>query len=452
MKFKYFLRILCVILVSVSTATNRNNSSQWDEYPRSDPPWKVINSLAITRLILSLLGVFINACNSIIIWKLPGERENHFKFILSLAIADMSLCFSDLLNLATFFYYTYIGSVDFSQRYSSFFDGRLAPREAMGAYCVWATNDCFQFFTFLATLFSVIMIAVDCFLKTKFPLRYRTLLTPKRVNIAIGLSWILAFAISAMTIFVQAYFDYVDLRNKSDESKYKFDESKYEFNVSKYENFNTSMLITNNVTDLPFSLFAFVDNNHKNSENNTVTNVFLSKDHNIFSEWNINSKRSVRSFENGTQDIVFLSEYFCESLSQWGSESKSFLTGICSLICFILMMFLYCCIYCGARNLQRRTERRTGIQRNTRKTLVTTILIVLTFFFAWGPVIVIPAIFDDTGHVYRPAERAIHSSLYILQVLNATLDALIYAIRLEEIRKRYTLVIWKLKCGCFGTH
>ena len=58
-----------------------------------------------------------------------------------------------------------------------------------------------------------------------------------------------------------------------------------------------------------------------------------------------------------------------------------------------------------------------------------------------------PLIFAVDG--LEPAERAFISSTDVLQVLNATLDALIYAIRLEEIRQSYRIAFYKLKYRCF---
>ena len=144
-----------------------------------------------------LIGIIIiNGCNSDIIYKLPEKSGNHFKLILSLAIADISLCLSDLLMLATYGYDSHRPedvikpTRDFSQS--------SASKETQ---CVWAVIDCFQLTVFLATLFAVIMIAVDCFLKTKIPLTYRVTVTKKRIKVAIILSWLLSFAICLMAIF-----------------------------------------------------------------------------------------------------------------------------------------------------------------------------------------------------------------------------------------------------------
>ena len=45
------------------------------------------------------------------------------------------------------------------------------------------------------------MIAVDCFLKIKIPLKYRVKVTKRRLKVAIITSWLLSFAIGLVVVF-----------------------------------------------------------------------------------------------------------------------------------------------------------------------------------------------------------------------------------------------------------
>ena len=183
-----FIYIVLLIHVCVSTFAFESNASHTLKAEKLLFPPAVITVIEyflVAGIIISLIGIFINACNSYIICKLP-DVGGHFKLILSLAMADLCLCLSDLFMLGTYAF----------NKYSYGDVGQI--REGL---CVWAFNDCLQFMAFLATLFSVIMIAVDCFLKTKIPLRYRVIVTKKRINIVVSLSWISAFVISMLACF-----------------------------------------------------------------------------------------------------------------------------------------------------------------------------------------------------------------------------------------------------------
>ena len=112
------------------------------------------------------------------------------------------------------------------------------------------------------------------------------------------------------------------------------------------------------------------------------------------------------------------------------------------------MISLYCCICCRVKHLQHRTERQTGVQTSSRKIIITSTLIVGSFLLAWGPpswlFMFMVANLVGSG-VMPPAARALVTSVHVLQVLNATLDAIMYAIRLEEIIKSYRLAFDRLK-------
>ena len=97
--------------------------------------------------------------------------------------------------------------------------------------------------------------------------------------------------------------------------------------------------------------------------------------------------RSNVAFENGNLAPEFpaVDILLCELFAGWGLVSKGILTGFCSLLCTSLMIILYCCICCRVHRLQRRRKRQIGVQTSTRRTLITTALIVGTFLLAWGP-------------------------------------------------------------------
>ena len=90
--------------------------------PLSQPPWStIIKSFVSARIVLSTVGILLNGCNFVIVNRLPETCGNHFKLIQSLATADLALCFTDVMMLATYAYYSYGADVtktsaDFIQR------------------------------------------------------------------------------------------------------------------------------------------------------------------------------------------------------------------------------------------------------------------------------------------------------------------------------------------------
>ena len=282
-----------------------------------------------------------------------------------------------------------------------FFNSRSTSKEPL---CVWAALDCLQLCVFLATLFAVSMIAVDCFLKIKIPLKYRATVTKRRLTVAIIISWLLSISIGLVVMFGIGHisFPFQDM--------------------------------SQNRTNIKVQPLAY-DNRTKN--NCTVLAHGCNK-LNVY-------------YENGKNAPVSADDTsLCRLFAIWGIASKNLFTGLCSLLCTALVISLYCCICCRVKKLQNRTERLTGVQTGSRKTVITTSFIVGSFLLAWGPpwiLLMFPLIFAGVG--LQPAERALISSTNVLQVLNATLDALIYAIRLEEIRQGYRIAFDKLKYRCF---
>ena len=87
-----------------------NNSTT--EIPFKDPlsqlPWStIIKSFVSARIVLSTVGILLNGCNFVIVNRLPETCGNHFKLIQSLATADLALCITDVMILATYAYYSY---------------------------------------------------------------------------------------------------------------------------------------------------------------------------------------------------------------------------------------------------------------------------------------------------------------------------------------------------------
>ena len=271
-----------------------------------------------------------------------------------------------------------------------------------GSQCVKVVLDCLQLIVFLATLSAVSMIAVDCFLKTKIPLRYRVTVTKKRLKVAIITSWLLSFATGLVVVFG------IGLVLLKEGPKNR----------------------------------ANVDVKISKDDNNTETSSFDAP---------YESDNSNKDFGNETlASFVHLFD-MCEMFAGWSLEFKGLLVGLCSLLCTTLIIIVYCCICCRVKGLQHRTERQPGVQPSSRKTVITTSLIVGSFLLAWGPswlLLMIPFVIGSGS--MRSSARALVTSAHVLQVLNATLDAVIYAMRLEEIRKSYRLAFHKLKCRFSG--
>ena len=120
-------------------------------------------------------------------------------------------------------------------------------------------------------------------------------------------------------------------------------------------------------------------------------------------------------------------------------------------ICMFVMCYLYGHIYLKIRRhrLPGYVPESSRVNHSTTKALVTTLLTVGTFVISWVPtflfqVIMLIRVKYDTAAVERnmPILYLVNQYLFDLLILNALSDALIYAIRVKEVKHGLRKLLW----------
>ena len=153
---------------------------------------------------------------------------------------------------------------------------------------------------------------------------------------------------------------------------------------------------------------------------------------------------------------------FCE-LAFLTPYQEEFTVFAVAFLCLVSMLVIYVKIYIKIQERQRkainvRDDHRTHLSdsmKQTKKALVTTLIILGTFISCWLPlclfqvtliiqVMVNPEVINKWIRYLGIADKY----LYDLMLLNAIMDPIIYAIRMPEVRCGYRKMCWRFS-RCF---
>ena len=116
------------------------------------------------------------------------------------------------------------------------------------------------------------------------------------------------------------------------------------------------------------------------------------------------------------------------------------------VLCFLLMLVVYILIFCEIRKQQRFENSQNIHTHKNNQALVTTIFIMVTFILCWIPQPLIQmwhAI--DADMFENPYVYFICHIIADMMFFNSICDALIYSIRLTEVKK-----LWRKTFCCVG--
>ncbi len=182
----------------------------------------------------------------------------------------------------------------------------------------------------------------------------------------------------------------------------------------------------------------------------------------IVSLWIIAALCGFSDFFSVIAERQYLKKFnFCE-LTYLTSYQDEYTVFAIALLCFICMVFIYIRIYMKIHRRRNSSFRFHGDHRlnraenmkQTKKALVTTLIILGTFIFCWLPMClfqVIMIIQVQYGYItekWIPILQEADKYLYDLLLLNCILDPLIYAIRMPEVRCGYRKMGWRLARCC----
>ena len=116
------------------------------------------------------------------------------------------------------------------------------------------------------------------------------------------------------------------------------------------------------------------------------------------------------------------------------------------VLCFLIMLVMYIFIFFEVRKQQRFENSQNNHAEKNYRALVITILIVATFFFCWVPsavILVLKAVGVDKFK--NPYIFFFFEIGYNINCVNSIFDALIYSIRLTEVK-----TLWRKTFCCVG--
>jgi hypothetical protein len=143
---------------------------------------------------------------------------------------------------------------------------------------------------------------------------------------------------------------------------------------------------------------------------------------------------------------------YCEFtyVSLYQEEYIMFATA---LLCMVSMSYLYCRIYTFVKAKSWPGLQRDGRQRHSnreRKVLLTTIIILVTFFVCFVPMcafnislVVLSQVAEETLYEHMNGLREAEKLLLNLFLLNGVIDPIIYTVRIPEVQQSY-----RRFCGC----
>ncbi len=185
----------------------------------------------------------------------------------------------------------------------------------------------------------------------------------------------------------------------------------------------------------------------------------------IISFWTLAILCGFSDFLSVIPEREYLGKYnFCE-LTYLTPYHDEYTVFAIAFLCFICMGVIYVRIYIKIHERQKtarnchedhRTHNSESMKQ-TRKALVTTLIILGTFVICWLPmclfeiILIIQVQVDpDVLQKWIPILEEANNYLYDLLLLNSILDPLIYALRMPEVRCGYRKMGWRLARCCRG--
>ena len=141
------------------------------------------------------------------------------------------------------------------------------------------------------------------------------------------------------------------------------------------------------------------------------------------------------------------------SLLMLGILIDGIMSVLLTLICITAMVVCYTFINIHMRNIRGPSVRLPGTQRNNRKLLITSLLLLGTFLLCWGPFLcfivagVIMPLFGFARQWLLEMVAEAHGFFLLTFTVNTVCDPLIYAIRIERVRDGY-IQMWVRLTGC----
>ena len=383
------------------------------------------------RITLAFLGTFMNTLNIIVLCMFSKDINQTSQLVINLAFADITVCLSDFGSILLSF---------------------ILPRYYISTkVCVISFYKAFQAAGFLVTLFAVAFIAVNNYVMVLKPLRYRMIITRRLVKRSVIMVWILSFGTSVLIVvlpvlskershIVERYLNSLKIDNDTRVGNIAHNKTmltytqNYTYNNTLFTHTeeyvdNKTLLTQTEKYENPTNEVNILADNTSHSSN---IDGFKLRNSELIALWN-------RLESSNSTDVTF-----CEQmvLSYSMPEFTYIMSFLGVLFCIILLIIVYSRICCEISALSRRSQEMTGHRLRQRKTTVTSFLIVFSFIFCWFPGSMLYFAFGDS--ISDPRNLSFSRTIFISQLINTIFDAMLYALRLPEVR----VCFGKLKARC----
>ena len=380
----------------------------------------------LCRITLALIGITLNAMNIIVLCVGPRKVTPVCKFVINLAVADISVCLCDIWSI--------ILVVIYRNHLSS------------AAFCAISLYTFLQMATFLATLLAVIVIATHSYFMVLKPFEHGSLFTGKFVSRSVTAMWLTSIVLSGLAVTLPGIVqDGVSLKRNFDIKLNDVNYSGVNYSGPHSNSSMTKMLSTSfNVSEN----LTFADQEHHEKlevHSNFVTrSMRRAKIQALRAASRVthnNISRTARRLDVNVNDLVkYLKTTeltFCDKMYFNFVFDPYLIFTLGTILCVFIMIFVYCRICCEMRQYSRRSYTMAGQKVSQSRSTVTTFLIVLSFIICWMPCSVnfLLIFFNDSlqtenSVIYR-------NTVFIFQLLNTIVDPMLYALRLPEVRRAY---------------
>ena len=360
----------------------------------------------------------MNTLNIIVLCMFSKEINQTSQLVINLAFADVTVCLSD------------VGSILLSF---------ILPRYYVATkVCVISFYKAFQAAGFLVTLFAVAFIAVNNYVMVLKPLRYRMIITRRLVKRSVIMVWILSFSTSVLIVVLPVLSKERSQIVERYLNRFKIDNDTRVGNVAHNKTmltytqnyiYNNTLLTQTEKYENPINEVNVLAENTSHSSN---IDGFELRNSELIALWN-------RLESSNSTDITFCEQM---ALSYSMTEFTYIMSFLGVVFCIILLIIVYSKICCEISALSGRSQEMTGHRLRQRKTTVTTFLIVFSFILCWLPGSMLYFAFGDS--ISDPRILSFSRTMFILQLVNTIFDAVLYALRLPEVR----VCFGKLKARC----
>ena len=374
----------------------------------------------LCRISLSFTGIVLNLLNIIVLCVSSTKISPIGRLVINLAVADISVCVCDIWSIVQ--------------------DFVISENDWISRFCAATFYTFLQISSFMVTLLAVVLIAINNYLMVIKPLYYSTLVTSPCICRSAAVMWISAIVLTAMAVVLPG-----GIQTDSSLAKhFEFRKGRI-FESLEIENKSEAAFLAGlNITSGDTSRLSGINimndihihpNATRESDNQSDVQIslFRNDDTDLYDDLFDSEMNIYLNYLNSTHPAsicfkLYYSFYF----------NPYYIFTIGTFISILILLFTYCRMCCEICQLSKRSYRMTGHGISQRKSSITTCFIILSFLICWLPGSFILSMFayfpgSDNG----VASVGMANTMFILQVVNAIIDPVLYALRLPEVRHCY---------------